>query len=242
MDLPNPGIESRSPTLQAYSLPPGKPHQISLGLGNRCDLFAWIPSSYLQALFSAGGIWPQSLLILFFSLLCQWFFAHHSTFWESLTNRWPHELMDCPLLVSQLQTHTPSSPLSWGVGLLLTLPIGGARERMNSRGGKGASGFPSSKLLWQNLLLSEESHRLSWCLSDLSIFASAACVFFLWLHSAQVWKLPPQLSDGFLLKIPSFEIPRVSSDFLTGSWQVKLVTSRPPPHRRPAAFPPISFL
>ena len=123
---------------------------------------------------------------------------------------------------------SPSNPLSWGVGLLLTLPIGGARERENEFPRReGSFRLPLFKAALQNLLLWEESHR-PWpcpCPRDLSIFVSAAFIFFLWLHSAQVWKLPRPLSDRFLLKIPSFEIPRVSSDFLTGSWQVKLVES-----------------
>ena len=123
---------------------------------------------------------------------------------------------------------SPSNPLSWGVGLLLTLPIGGARERewIPEEGRE----LPASPLqsCSDKTFCSERRANRPWpcpCPRDLSIFVSAAFSFFLWLHSAQVWKLPRPLSDRFLLKIPSFEIPRVSSDFLTGSWQVKLVES-----------------
>ena len=127
--------------------------------------------------------------------------------------------MDCPLLVSQLQTHPPATRFSWGVGPLLTLPIGGARERMNSRGGKGASGFPLFKAaLTEPSALRGEPSALAMplpqgpghlCFSSLPLLPLAAFSSGVEAASPAEWSI--------LLKIPSFEIPPVSSDFLTGS-------------------------
>lgn len=90
------------------------------------------------------------------------------------SNSWLRGLINSPLLISTLQTHLCS-----GSDLLSMQPTGGARE--NGRGRReGSFGFPWSGMLWTFLRLLRG--RPPWLLPfsrDLSIFSSAACIFFL---------------------------------------------------------------
>lgn len=163
-------------------------------------------------------------------------FAHHSTSWESLTNPWPPRTNQ--LSPSYVSAPNPSClhPLSWGAGVLLMLPIGGARERMDSGDEKAVSGFPVSVLLSQTVfcLLSGRQPWPCPFLRDPSIFLSATCCFFLWLHQLSCGSCLLTWGISFCTKPRRFEIPRVISDFLTGSWPMKLVES--------PSFPRIPFL